>query len=84
MKNIRSTLVRFRLLNSVLLLVLMLVALAVTPAVRASECGYVCSGWDAKNGCTTCNYCCVNSDGGYTCKLVQNSVCGLDGEMLID
>ena len=84
MKNIRSTFVRFRLLNSVLVLVLMLVALAVTPAVRASDCGYVCSGWDVKNGCTTCNYCCTNSTGGYTCKLVSNNVCGLDGEMLID
>lgn len=84
MKNIRSTLVRFRLLNSVLVLVLMLVALAVTPAVRASGCDYVCSGWDAKNGCTTCNWCCVDSKGEYSCKIIQNSQCGLGGEALID
>jgi len=84
MKNIRSTFARFRFLNSVVLLVLMLVALKVTPVVRASDCGYVCSGWDVKNGCVTCNYCCVGSDGKYTCKSVQDKVCGLDGELLIE
>lgn len=84
MKSISSTLVRFRLLNSTLLLVLMLVALVVTPVVRASGCDYVCAGWDAKNGCTTCNWCCVNAQGDYSCTKIQNSACGLGGEALID
>jgi hypothetical protein len=84
MRNIRSTFLRFRLLNSVLVLVLMLVALGITPVVRAAGCDYVCSGWDAKRGCTTCNWCCVNAQGQYGCTPVDNSTCGLTGEELID
>jgi len=86
MKNIRSTFAHFRLLNSVLLLVLMLVALAVTPAARASECDWVCSGWDVKNGCVTCNYCCVAADGTYKCEKKDNKDCGTGGpgDLLIE
>lgn len=84
MKNIRSTFVRFRLLNSVLLLVLMLVALKVTPVVHAQGCDWVCSGWDVKNGCTTCNWCCVKSDGSFTCEPKQNNDCGTGGPGLIE
>jgi hypothetical protein len=78
MKNIRSTFVRLRLLNSVLLLVLMLVALSVTPVVRAEECGWVCSGWTAQSGCTTCNWCCAEA-GKFTCTRVVNNDCDTGG-----
>ena len=79
MKNIRSTFARFRFLNSLLLLVLMLVALKVTPVVHAQGCDWVCSGWTAKSGCTNCSWCCVKSTGGFTCEKVVNNNCGTDG-----
>jgi len=80
MKNIRSTLSRLKLLNSVLVLALMLGALAIQPAVRADTCGFVCSGWGAKTGCVNCNWCCVADDGkSYSCTPETNSDCGTGG-----
>lgn len=79
MKNIRTTLARFRLLNSVLLLILMLIALKVTPVVHAQGCDWVCSGWTAQSGCTSCSWCCVQASGGFACEKKQNSDCGTGG-----
>ena len=79
MKNIRSTFARFRLLNSLLLLVLLLVALKVTPVVRAQGCDWVCSGWNSQSGCTNCAWCCVDPTGKYTCEKKQNNDCGTGG-----
>ena len=85
MTNFRSAFGHFRLLNSVLVLGLMLVALSVTPVVRAEECAWVCSGWTAQSGCTTCNWCCVEG-GNYSCKRVVNNDCDTGGpsQPLID
>jgi len=77
--NIRSTFARFRLLNSILVLILMLIALKVTPAVRASGCDWVCSGWTAQSGCTNCSWCCVESSGKFSCETKQNNDCGTGG-----
>ena len=83
MKNIRSTLSRLKLLNSVLVLTLMLVALSVPPPVRAETCDdNLCWGWDAKNGCTNCNRCCVADDGqSFTCTRRSDSDCGTGGPL---
>ena len=78
MKNIRSIFARFRLLNSVLLLVLMLIALKVTPVVHAEGCELMCWGWTAKSGCTDCNRCCAEA-GKFTCTRVVNNDCDTGG-----
>lgn len=83
MKKIRSTFARFRLLSSVLALALMLSALAVTPA-SADQCDDICSGWTAKDGCTTCNTCCVRPDSSYYCIPKSDRDCGTGGPALPD
>ena len=78
--KIRSAFNRFRLLNSVLLLVLMLLALKITPVVRANGCELMCWGWTKTSGCTNCNNCCVEPNGSYTCtKVLNNNDCGTGG-----
>jgi hypothetical protein len=86
MKNIRSIFTRFRLLNSVLVLVLMLIALRVTPVVRAQGCAWVCSWWTEQSGCISCSWCCVSPDGSYACEKKINQDCGTGGpgQELID
>lgn len=82
MRNIRSTLSRFKLLNSVLVLALMWGALAIPRAVRAETCDNVCSGWGAKTGCVNCNWCCVADDGkSYRCTPKVDSDCGTGGPL---
>ena len=83
MKKIRSTFGRYRLFSSVLALVLMLSALAVTPVGAGKICDDICSGWDVKNGCTTCNRCCVEN-GTTTCEPRIDNNCGTGGPGLAD
>jgi hypothetical protein len=85
MKKIRTTLYRFRLLSSLLVLVLMLSALAVTPARADTICEDLCWGWNVKNGCVDCHHCCVYDDGHYTCSgNTGNNDCGTGGPGLPD
>lgn len=72
MKKTDSVLRRFRLLFSVLALVVALTALYFSPPVSANvpsrECDGGCIAWDATNGCTTYQVCCVDTDtGSYQC-----------------
>jgi len=84
MKKIRSISARFRLVNSVMALAVLLSALAVTP-VRAEPpvCDDICSGWDVKNGCTICNHCCYEN-GKTTCQPKNDNNCGTGGPGLAD
>jgi hypothetical protein len=84
MKTIRSTLSRFRLLGSVLALAVLLSALALTPARADTICENLCSGWNVKDGCVTCNHCCSYDDGHYTCTAVNDRDCGTGGPGLPD
>jgi len=69
MKKIRNVLSRYRLLISMWALVIMLGALAVRPA--AADIGLLCEddcwAWDVNNGCTSCNWCCTDRQGHYSC-----------------
>ena len=83
MKSFRSTFARFRLLSSVLALVVLLSALAITPA-HADQCEDICSGWSKLQGCTNCNRCCVRPDGSYYCNPKTDKDCGTGGPELLD
>ncbi|MEA2172599.1 MAG: hypothetical protein QOD00_191 [Blastocatellia bacterium] len=73
MKKTHSVPYRFRLLFNVLALMLALVALHFSPTASADrpggrECSGGCISWDAINGCTVYQVCCVDTDtGGYQC-----------------
>jgi hypothetical protein len=84
MKNIPSLLHRYRLMTSILALVLLLGALVVTPASADEEfvlegviCENGCVGWNQGSGCVRCQRCCANSSNGqYACWTVDASLCG--------
>jgi hypothetical protein len=65
MKQMREFISRFRLAGSFLALVVLLGALWITP-VRADGCENACWGWNIKDGCVDCHYCC-SWNGGYHC-----------------
>ena len=70
MKKIPSVLSRFRLLLSVLALAVALCGLYFSPVAAsepARECDGGCIGWDATNGCTVYQVCCVYDGGSYQC-----------------
>lgn len=78
MKKIGLVLYRYRLLTNVLALVLVLGALAL-PArgdvePLAMECENGCVGWNAQQGCTNCQRCCVDG-GNYRCWRIGNDYC---------
>ncbi len=81
MKKMRNVLSRYRLMTSILALVLLLGALAVTPAkasvepVMDTSCGGGCINWTKADGCLECRYCCVYSDGSFSCWDGAGSAC---------
>lgn len=78
MRKISTVLHRYRLMTSIVALVLLLGALAVTPsqAQTALICENGCIGWNQAQGCVQCQRCCVNPDtGAYSCALVPNKSC---------
>jgi hypothetical protein len=74
MKKIRNVLYRYRLITSMLALVLLLAALVVTPAqaeiapIEDMNCSGSCINWTQQDGCKKCLYCCSYSDGSWWCK----------------
>jgi len=83
MQKIRSIFARFRLLNSVMALAVLLSALAVSPVRAEKICDDICAGWDVKNGCTRCNHCCVEN-GTTTCEAKNDNDCGSGGPGLAE
>ena len=78
MKKIPKVLYRYRLLTSLLTLVLLLGALVVTPAEAETgvSCENGCIGWNVRYGCVQCQRCCVNSDTGeWACWMVDAGLC---------
>jgi hypothetical protein len=81
MKKLRNVLYRYRLMTSVLALVLVLATLAVTPAQADLEegnwdiCEAGCVNWNQQNGCVTCQMCCVKKSGEWACWIVQPGAC---------
>jgi hypothetical protein len=70
MKSMRALLFRYRLLNSLLALGLLLGALAVSPA-KGGDIGTICStgciDWTEEDGCLDCQHCCSHTNGQYEC-----------------
>jgi hypothetical protein len=82
MKKISKVLYRFRLMTSILALVLLLGALVVTPAsadeffvLEGESCENGCIGWNQEQGCVTCQRCCVKDSGEWRCWQVAASSC---------
>lgn len=79
MKRIPNVLYRYRLMTSILALVLLLGALAVTPAqqmvIEGGECSNGCINWNQWQGCVTCQRCCVYDNGSYSCWQVASNQC---------
>lgn len=84
MKKIPKVLYRYRLMTSILALVLLLGGLFVTPASADENfvleggviCDNGCIGWNVQNGCVRCLRCCANSSNGeYACWLVDAGLC---------
>ena len=81
MHTISTLLHKFRLLTSFLALVLLLGALAVTPAstddfiIEGETCENGCIGWNQQNGCVVCQRCCVNDSGANKCWQVSAGSC---------
>lgn len=79
MKQIREFISRFRLIGSLAALVVLLSALAVTPARAEMICENLCWGWTCAGGCDDCHYCC-SYDNGYNCSgPTGNKDCGTGG-----
>jgi hypothetical protein len=70
MTKMRAFLFRYRLLNSLLALALLVGALAVSPAKAdiAPICSTGCINWSQEAGCLDCQTCCSYSDGSYSCS----------------
>ena len=78
MQRIRLIFARFRLLNSVVALAVLLGVLAVTPVRAEPEiCDDLCWGWTAASGCTNCQHCCY-SNGKTTCTKKIDIDCGTE------
>ncbi len=81
MKKMRNLLARYRLMTSILALLLLLGALAVTPAnadvepVMDMNCSGGCINWNKADGCQQCMYCCVYSDGSFWCRQEAGWAC---------
>jgi hypothetical protein len=69
MTKMRAFLFRYRLLNSLLALGLLVGALAVSPAKAdiAPICSTGCVDWTQEGGCLDCLTCCSYSGGYYHC-----------------
>lgn len=83
MKKMRNVLDRYRLMTSVLALVLLLAALVVTPA-KADEfipeggwdtCSTGCINWNEQDGCVTCQHCCTKTSGEWSCWELTPNAC---------
>jgi hypothetical protein len=70
MTKMHAFLFRYRLLNSLLALALLVGALAVSPtkADIAPICSTGCIDWTQEDGCLDCQTCCSYSNGYYTCN----------------
>lgn len=82
MKKIPQVLFRFRLITSFLAFVLLLGTLVVTPAraddpfvIEGQGCENGCIGWNQQSGCVTCQRCCVEPNGDWSCWLVASNEC---------
>ena len=82
MKKIPEVFQRFRLMTSILVLVLLLSALVVTPPTNADDfvlegetCENGCVGWNQGTGCVNCQRCCVKDTGEFRCWQVANNQC---------
>ena len=76
MKAIRSVLSRYRLMISMLVLVMLLGVLAIRPGLAQSGeiCEMGCWDWSQSSGCKKCMYCCSWDDGMWACN-EQHSYC---------
>jgi len=68
MKRIRNVLYRYRLMTSILALVVLLGAVAVTPVQADMTCAGGCVNWTKADGCIGCSYCCSYTDGSWWCQ----------------
>lgn len=76
MRKIPKVLYRFRLLTSFVALVLLLGALALTPAQTSELCETGCIGWGQQSGCVACQRCCYYpATGQLVCTMVPNKHC---------
>ncbi len=84
MKRIQNLLKRHRLMTNTLALLLLVGVLAITPASGddngvvpegGGNCENGCINWNAQNGCVECQRCCVYSNGGWACWMVQPGAC---------
>ena len=86
MKKMQTVLYRYRLITNILALVLLLGALAVTPASADDEfvieegggvyCENGCTAWTQQGGCLKCQRCCASSSSGqWGCWSVDASLC---------
>lgn len=78
MRKIPKVLFRYRLMTSIVALVLLLGALAITPSQAQTQtiCDTGCIGWNQGQGCVKCQKCCLNLDTGViTCTIVLNRQC---------
>jgi len=76
MRKILKVLHRFRLMTSIVALLLLLGALAITPAQVSEMCETGCTGWNQQQGCTTCQRCCYYPDSGRViCTIVPSKQC---------
>ena len=84
MKRIRSILYRYRLMTSLMALVVLLGALSVTPAEADGPivlegwdvCYTGCIDWNQQDGCVQCQACCSKySTGEYQCWTDEPSHC---------
>jgi hypothetical protein len=81
MKNLRTFLLRYRLITSALALAFMLAALTLSPPPASALvcnlgmiCGQGCTNWNQANGCVECQTCCACGD-DYQCSTKQDRVC---------
>ncbi len=82
MHKMRNVFYRYRLMTSVLTLVLLLGVLAVSPAQADIEmeqgwdmCSTGCTNWNQQDGCVYCQHCCVKKSGEYSCWEIQPNAC---------
>lgn len=81
MNKMRTVLYRYRLMTSVLTLVLLLGVLGVTPTKADlidpgwDVCSTGCINWNSQQGCVTCQHCCAKKNGDYSCWELSTAAC---------